>query len=351
MRNHTVISRSEYIARATLALFALVIILALLTVSYSAGLALTFGVVLPLLFMGAAQYFGRFRRLRSKRYVLASAVVVCVVMCALFLEFDLLISGPYLLRELGKCDRGPIVETYSAVMEASTPDADVFTLKETVTNLCPAARDRPNDQYEVTIVLPTRQLTATQRGLLLKEVKWVPLQAVGNLVHLSLPDGSHLTGNLCGGLCPQATVELRNMPLNSFFAVRDASSVKHTPYIDTETVTWSANGLDAGLAFAYVPAPYYYVRALVEPLVAFSSLDTIVLGMVGVFGTTLISRLVKPLLTATLDKTLHPQIAVTYVMPGAQQYNQSGGVNIHSGGDVTVSGDVVGRDKTEQSHE
>jgi hypothetical protein len=44
-----------------------------------------------------------------------------------------------------------------------------------------------------------------------------------------------------------------------------------------------------------------------------------------------------------------PSTAITVFLPGSQQVNQSGSVNINSGQDVQVDGDVVGRDKTEMA--
>jgi hypothetical protein len=150
----------------------------------------------------------------------------------------------------------PIVEEYSVIIEPLYPEMEKFIVNEEIIFYINQEVEDVNSQM-IYSRLPKREVTSTNRGLLLKEVHISPLQANSfGYVNLTLPDGFLLRGRLCTYDCPVSRIELYDFPKNSFYDAKDVDgSISYDSYIDKEKISWSASNLNQGIKFAYIPPP------------------------------------------------------------------------------------------------
>jgi hypothetical protein len=139
--------------------------------------------------------------------------------------------------------------------------------------------------------LPRRQVAASKQGWLLREVRF----QVPPSVTLRLVDNV-LTNTLFIYADTQVSVELRDMPLKSFYAAQDAQDLETYPYIDTETITWRVLDPDRGISFAFVQPPYQRFRGVLKPFLGASSLGEWLLGLVGIVGSAIVFPIFKDVL-------------------------------------------------------
>lgn len=156
------------------------------------------------------------------------------------------------------------------------------------------------------LALPPRPLASEPRGFLLREVSFEPLE-VGpyERVSLVLPDGTEMRAALCTfRSCPPARVELQDFPENAFFGARGVTMVESMPYLRTETITWTPADLSDGITFAYVPAPYHYLRPVLVPFIGASTLDDWMVSVIALLGTLVAAPLVVPLLEYAAERAV-----------------------------------------------
>jgi len=182
---------------------------------------------------------------------------------------------------------GPLVQKYHVVIKPVSFQAGTFIAKETIT-IYP----------DIEINLPERQITDNPRGLVLREISFLPI----GTEELQLPDGTPLSWPLCGDSCPESTIELFDFPKDSFYAAKGAEGLTALPYIDTEEITWSTHNIDNGIVFAFFPPPFQYVRPIIEPFIGQFSVSKYLLGFFGFIGTIVITPIVKPVVTDKLQK-------------------------------------------------
>ena len=192
----------------------------------------------------------------------------------------------------------PVVEEYSVIIEPVYPEMERFTVDEEIIFY---SKQEINDIYGQMIYssLPKREVTSTNRGLLLREVHIAPLQANSfGYVNYTLPDGILLSGKLCTNDCPVSRIELRDFPNNSFYDAKDVDgSISYDSYIDKEKISWSASNLNKGIKFAYIPSPYYYLLPLLKPFVEISSIGQLVIVLLGIIGGLIMTPIVKPFIS------------------------------------------------------
>jgi hypothetical protein len=135
---------------------------------------------------------------------------------------------------------------------------------------------------------PERQVIGTNRGVLLKEVKIEPSQDVLE----ACPT--------CRSGCSKAEIELVDFPSGSLYQIKGEEDRMTYPYLDTETITCSVHNPRQGVAFAYLPPPYYQLGPILEPLVAMSSsqLGVLSIGSLGLVVLAFAARVAFPKLPA-----------------------------------------------------
>jgi len=181
------------------------------------------------------------------------------------------------------------VKEYTAVIESLDPNLSEFQIDEqaVVFSLFPL-----DEENIWTINPPVRHVTGTNKGLLLIEVSIVPLQDAPIRKRAVLRTRT----------CRNASVEVRDLPIGSFYAARDSEDLKQYPYIDTETIVWSARSLERGIAFAYIRPPFQHMRSILRPFIGVSSLSQWIIGLLGFIGAIVVTPLVKPVLLDVAKK-------------------------------------------------
>lgn len=117
-----------------------------------------------------------------------------------------------------------------------------------------------------------RQIISMNKGLILKEVYIKPLDIDTNgYFNLKLVNSNHLIDQICKDICPKSRVELVNFPIGSFYEAQGGEDLKFSPYLDTETVSWSISNLERGIRFAYISPPYHHFRSFFNPFLKFAS--------------------------------------------------------------------------------
>jgi hypothetical protein len=68
-------------------------------------------------------------------------------------------------------------------------------------------------------------------------------------------------------VAPDATfrVALHDMPHGSFYEARDAADMTRSRYLGKDVVRWTVPSLESGVAFAYTPPRWIFVRRLLSP--------------------------------------------------------------------------------------
>ncbi|MSP12413.1 MAG: hypothetical protein EXR62_05585 [Chloroflexi bacterium] len=137
--------------------------------------------------------------------------------------------------------------------------------------------------------LPQRKITGTDRGLLLRELNFLPPQTLA--VQFA---NQAAVSDLQVGICGQNTVELRDFPKSSIFRIKQVGDLKTFSYIDTETIRWSSTEvLEDDFKVAYIPPPFQRMRPVLEPFLGMSSLGDGFMGLIGFVGTLILIPLTK----------------------------------------------------------
>jgi hypothetical protein len=148
----------------------------------------------------------------------------------------------------------------------------------------------------------SRTVTAHNKGLLLREVSFTPLEDVT----ISLPQGGQVKPLLLSDPASKLTVRVQDLPSGSFYAARYAEQLASQPYLDTETLAWSMPALDDGVVFAYIASPFQNLRALLGPFLSLSSLGRWLIGLLGLAGGTVFSAFVQPNLVRVMQTKIGP---------------------------------------------
>ena len=183
------------------------------------------------------------------------------------------------------------------------------------------------------IHLPVREVTSSNRGLLLKEVHIAPLQANSEgYVDLNLPNGKRLSVYLCTYYCPKSKIRLRDFPKNSFYDAKNDVSLQRDPYIDIETITWSVSDLNEGIKFSYISPPYYYLLPLMKPFVGISSLSELIIVLLGIIG----GLIVTPIVGAFLSDLVKGKVKSQFGKPPKKKQSRRTTLIVSSKGEEKV---------------
>ena len=78
--------------------------------------------------------------------------------------------------------------------------------------------------------------------------------------------------------------------------------ISSSPYLDTETVTWTVENLDGDIVFAYIPSPFHYLRPLLAPFISLATLSQWLFGLIGVVAGGLITAYARTWLLSIAQK-------------------------------------------------
>lgn len=163
----------------------------------------------------------------------------------------------------------PVIEQYTVVVEPSPSDANQFVVKES--GLLDCEEFGVCGTEEEAFSLPPYEIESQPRGFLIREVTITPLKVEGQ-GRLTLPNGILFSGPICTFACPSSQIELSEFPQNAFYDAPNTTNLEVDTYLDTETVTWEGEELEEGIRFAYVPAPFHFVRGALRPFIGLTSL-------------------------------------------------------------------------------
>lgn len=262
----------------------------LFLINYWALLALLVGILLAwparMVFLALREELRR-RKLPWWTWVIFVPVVVLVLGCLMLgLLFILTLSGAG-----GPGEIEIEVKTVQVTIEPVDASLETFWLEEELLLDLDPLRSQLHADVQPQQRLPRQQVAAAKQGWLLREVQ----VEVPPSVTLPLAGGA-LTDTLLIYSDVRAIVELHDMPLNSFYAARDARGVETYPYLDVETIAWEAPSLDRGISFAYVQPPYQRFRTVLKPFLGASSLGEWLFALVGLVGSAVVLPIVKDVL-------------------------------------------------------
>jgi hypothetical protein len=223
----------------------------------------------------------------------------------------------------------PDLEKYSVIIEPVDSKMERFKINETI-NISNKLDVVESDRV---IHLSGREVTSSNRGLLLKEIHIAPLQANSEgYVDLNLPNGKRISGYLCTYYCPESKIKLRDFPKNSFYDAKNDVSLKRDSYIDIETITWSVSDLNEGIKFSYISPPYYYLLPLVKPFVGISSLSELIIVLLGIIG----GLIVTPIVGAFLSNLVKSKIKSRFEKPPKKKQSRRTTLIVSSKGEEKV---------------
>ncbi len=195
-----------------------------------------------------------------------------------------------------------VVVTGYRVSARPAPGGDTLLVNEVV--IYDVRRGSEVLYGEQVMTLPEREVASSPRGFLLREITIEPLGTGATAsIPLELDDGAQVEMRLCRVFsCPPSEIEIQDFPENAFYAAQNVAEVQRTPYVRTETVTWTTDDLDDGITFAYIPPPYHRLRPVLSPFLGAASLGDWLLGLGAMIGSILAAPLVAPLLEHLLDE-------------------------------------------------
>jgi len=283
------ISRIQ-IGQIAILIFTLLFILGLLFVNYSAAMALLIGIIL-------AWFIRLVVRFANRISVLLYVGILLLIALAVISSLALL--GPQIANIFsrvtsGLTGGGSIFEHYQVVIEPMNPALETFLIREEVEYTINGEKNR--------LRLPQRHLSGTSRGLFVKELKInaLDMDSSGTVIW-TLPDGTVRRDALCPMSCPIGSVELKDWPKNSFYASKNARDMKQQSYLDTETLDWSVSSLKDPIQVAYIPSPFYFLRAFLEPFAQVSSLGEWVMTLIGILSTAIVTPAIKNRLSGVVQ--------------------------------------------------
>ncbi len=118
-------------------------------------------------------------------------------------------------------------------------------------------------------------IKAEKRGLFMYEVT-IPVERDG---YTCCPDNGQIV--------------IMNIPYNSFYDAQYADNLKIDEYLGKETIAWQSSYID-NIRFAYVPAPFYNIRGVLNPFIQLSKYDNKILALIGFIISSVFLMVVKP---------------------------------------------------------
>jgi len=270
------ISAWSWLATWLILVLGAILVSTLLFVSYSACFFLVLGVLLA---WAARRLLRLTANRRGIRFMIIGALLALLTCFSSY--FMLLPTRPQPPLAL-------LVEEYEITIEPVKPNLSEFQVWEE------AILSASFPEEKTWSVSPAvRQIKGRNRGFVLKEFSIAPLE--------NAPLGGAV---LRTDECRSSNVELRDFPIGSFYAARDAENLIRYPYVDTETITWSIRNLGRGIVFSYVPPPLRHFRPILAPFMGATSLSEWLIGLLGFIVAVAVIPIIRPVLLDIARKKL-----------------------------------------------
>lgn len=255
------------------------LLVGLLLFNFNSGIAVIAGVLIAAAVIALVGFITR--RSRKLLWLLLPAVLILglasVVCLSVFVFQPHMSQYPNIICPIA---------SYRIVAVPVSSQLKGFQVEEYVT-LVDGVEYKPAETWTPAMVdgrpgyrLPAQPVAVTSRGFLLKEA----------LIASSVT------------CCESALVEIKDIPLDAFYAAVYARDLQHYPYVDTETITWDPGSDD--IRFSYIVPPFQILRPVFAPLMGASSLSQWLLGLIALLGTFVFTPVVKPILVEFAQKWL-----------------------------------------------
>lgn len=293
-QENTIPSWRRFVSYAAVLLF-LAALIGFLAINYSAGVIFLVSIAAAWVFYLIAVFIvNLFKRSGTGGRVLIGVLLVLFV-CALPLVVFYSTARFYPQSAF-------ILPIKAYHVQVEMIDGTTFKLQESIV----LDHEWGDDSDDETVSLPAREVTSYGVGFLLNEITIAPLgMGADGSYSVRLPDGSTQTGNFCmEGTCPSAEVELLDFPKDAFYAAKMAYNLERFPYLDKETLRWTALSPDKGISLAYIRPPFNLVRILLTPFIGASTLNEWTVGVFGFLVSSVFMPIVKPVLTSLAQEPL-----------------------------------------------
>ncbi|MBD2608313.1 hypothetical protein H6G81_28300 [Scytonema hofmannii FACHB-248] len=181
-----------------------------------------------------------------------------------------------------------------------------------------------------------RNIHSLNRGFVVKELYIVPLNlSLEGYINLNFNNGSTIKIQIGGSQISNIIID--KIPKGSFYQAKDADNFKLSPYLNEETVQWSASNLEQGIRFAYIVEPFNYLNWALRPLLKISSLPGVIFTFFGAIITFLLSLRFKPIVNVQVKAIAN---AEGILMTESSKYDMRG-ANFQGGFAETNYGKMI----------
>jgi hypothetical protein len=256
------------------------LLVGLLLFNFNSGIAVIAGVLIAAAVIALVGWITR----RSKKLIWLLLAAVLVLGLGSVVCLSIIVFQPHHMSQYPNiiCP----IASYRIVAVPDSSQLKGFQIEEYVT-LVDGVEYKPSETWVPAMVdgrpgyrLPAQPVVVTSRGFLLKEA----------LIASSVT------------CCESALVEIKDIPLDAFYAAVYARDLQHYPYVDTETITWDPGSDD--IRFSYIVPPFQILRPVFAPLMGASSLSQWLLGLIALLGTFVFTPVVRPILEEFAQKWL-----------------------------------------------
>ena len=243
-------------------LILIITVITSLLLNYSNIIALSTGIIIWFIFI----FLSKVPKQTIKKSLLITIVIIIFVIIGFFIY---LISRPPVWAFIDYCYN----YQYQVYATPETYQLDNIELEEYLVR----------NMHEVGSLQKTK-VTIKKHGFLLNEVVIHPV--------VSCADAHGL----------KSLVTLSDFPINSFYAAYHAQELQKSPYLETETITWTSSG--AMIKFLFIPPPYQHLRHLLAPLFGVSHAGQWIYGILGLLSAYIFMPYMLPVLREMMESTL-----------------------------------------------
>ena len=213
-------------------------------------------------------------------------------------------SGPGI-----RIEPSPIAR-YDVLIEPKDDDLNTFLITETII-VEPSEYSYAITEIDDALIgqytFPVREVSSTQIGFMIQEIKIHPLDSIGGTFGISLiteQGPRYLSGRICGQMCPENSVQLINFPLGTYFDAKYGKLVERDQYIDTEWIELTFNNISREITIAYIPKPYVGFKNVLLFLTEHTDISRWIVAVFGFICTFIIVPIFRPAINDLLKEFL-----------------------------------------------
>lgn len=296
------------IIRRIIVLFFIVLALFFLVgvflIDYTAGLALSLGLSLPLLINFALKFL--LLHIKASNSITKTIFIQWLFLLLLSTVFFVWFVTGTVRTTLGSDS----IEKYNVDIELINGSYKRFEVEETaylyedyIDAIYNSANisESDSDESELARLLSkqelSREISSNDKSIIIKELYFVPLNMdTDGYVDLKLTNGKSRKVEFCINECPPSIVKIFDLPAGSFYQAEGADNLQIDSYLNKETVSWNPAHVERGIRFAYIKPPYHHLRRIIKPFLSFANLNQNLIVIIGFTTTTLLAFMLKPVI-------------------------------------------------------